>query len=97
MARKLVAQELGVLTLSKRGIKLITSSGDDLTETDDEGRVMMRQIAGAFAEYEKSRLVRKLREARERTGKLGGRKPYAQAMPETVGKSYITVVYPIAR
>ena len=84
LARKLVAQELGVLTLSKRGIKLITSSGDDLTETDDEGRVMMRQIAGAFAEYEKRRLVRKLREARERTGRLGGRKPYAQAMPETV-------------
>jgi DNA invertase Pin-like site-specific DNA recombinase len=84
LARKLVAQELGVLTLSKRGIKLIASSGDDLTETDDEGRVMMRQIAGAFAEYEKRRLVRKLREARERTGKLGGRKPYAQAMPETV-------------
>jgi DNA invertase Pin-like site-specific DNA recombinase len=84
LARKLVAQELGVLTLSKRGIKLITSSGDDLTETDDEGRVMMRQIAGAFAEYEKRRLVRKLREARERTGKLGGRKPFAQAMPETV-------------
>ena len=84
LARKLVAQELGVLTLSKRGIKLITSSGDDLTETDDEGRVMMRQIAGAFAEYEKRRLVRKLREARERTGKLGGRKPYAQAMPQTV-------------
>ena len=84
LARKLVAQELGVLTLSKRAIKLITSSGDDLTDTDDEGRVMMRQIAGAFAEYEKRRLVRKLREARERTGKLGGRKRYAQAMPETV-------------
>ena len=84
LASKLVAQELEVLTLCKRGIKLITSSGDDLTETDDEGRVMMRQIAGAFAVYEKRRLVRKLREARERIGKLGGRKPYAQAMPETV-------------
>ena len=35
-------------------------------------------------EYEKRRLVRKLREARERTGKLGGRKSYAEAMPETV-------------
>jgi DNA invertase Pin-like site-specific DNA recombinase len=83
-ARKLVAQELGVLTLSKRGIKLITSAGDDLTETDDEGRAMMRQIAGAFAEYEKRRLVRKLREARERAGKLGGRPSYAVAMPQTV-------------
>jgi DNA invertase Pin-like site-specific DNA recombinase len=68
-ARKLVAQELGVLLLSKRGISLLTTHGDDLT--DDEGRVMMRQIAGSFAEYEKRRLVRKLREARERSGKRG--------------------------
>ena len=45
---------------------------------------MMRQIAGSFAEYEKRRLVRKLREARERSGKLGGRKSYSEAMPETV-------------
>jgi DNA invertase Pin-like site-specific DNA recombinase len=56
LARKTVVQELGVLTLNKRGISLLTSSGDDLTETDDEGRIMMRQIAGAFAEYEKRRL-----------------------------------------
>jgi hypothetical protein len=35
-------------------------------------------------EYEKARLVKKLREARERLGKLGGRKSYAAAMPETV-------------
>ena len=34
-------------------------------------------------ELEKARLVKKLREARERLGKLGGRKSYAAAMPET--------------
>ena len=45
---------------------------------------MMRQIAGSFAQYEKARLVKKLREARERTGKLGGRKSYAHARPDTV-------------
>jgi DNA invertase Pin-like site-specific DNA recombinase len=45
---------------------------------------MMRQIAGSFAEYEKRRLVRKLREARERSGKLGGRKSYVEARPDTV-------------
>jgi len=45
---------------------------------------MMRQIAGSFAQYEKARLVRKLREARERSGKLGGRKSYAETKPETV-------------
>jgi DNA invertase Pin-like site-specific DNA recombinase len=83
-ARKLIAQELGVLMLSKRGIRLLTTQGDDLTDTNDEGRAMMRQIAGSFAEYEKRRLVRKLREARERSGKLGGRKSYAESRPDTV-------------
>jgi DNA invertase Pin-like site-specific DNA recombinase len=83
-ARDLVAQELGVLMLIKRGMRIITASGDDLTEATDPSRIMMRQIAGSFAQYEKARLVRKLREARERSGKLGGRKSYAQIRPETV-------------
>src|SRR5690348_17017161 len=83
-ARDLVAQELGVLMLIRRGMRVITVSGDDLTEASDPSRIMMRQIAGSFAQYEKARLVRKLREARERSGKLGGRKSYAQAQPETV-------------
>ena len=83
-ARDLVAQELGVLMLIKRGMRVITASGDDLTEATDPSRIMMRQIAGSFAQYEKARLVKKLREARERLGKLGGRKSYTAAMPETV-------------
>jgi DNA invertase Pin-like site-specific DNA recombinase len=73
-----------VLTLIKRGIRVITTSGDDLTDTTDPSRIMMRQFAGSLAEYEKRRLVRKLREARERSGKLGGRKSYAEARPDTV-------------
>ena len=48
----------------------------------------MRQIAGAFAEYEKARLVSKLRHARERVrqekGKCEGRKPHVELRPETV-------------
>jgi DNA invertase Pin-like site-specific DNA recombinase len=83
-ARDLVAQELGVLMLIKRGMRVITASGDDLTDATDPSRIMMRQIAGSFAQYEKNRLVKKLREARERTGRLGGRKSYAEAQPETV-------------
>lgn len=44
---------------------------------------MMRQVAGAFAEYEKGRLIAKLRSGRERkrkdTGKkVGGRKLHAE-------------------
>src|SRR5262249_19329799 len=60
-ARELVVQELGIALLAKRGVRLLTASGDDLTDSDDLGRKMMRQVAGAFAEYEKGRLVAKLR------------------------------------
>jgi len=83
-ARDLVAQELGILLLIKRGVRLITASGDDLTDTSDPSRVMMRQIAGAFAQYEKARLVARLRRAREVKGKLGGRKSIAETRPEVV-------------
>jgi hypothetical protein len=44
----------------------------------------MRQIAGAFSQLEKARLVAKLRAAREAQNNLGGRKAYAEAIPETV-------------
>ena len=56
-ARELMAQELGITLLISRGVRLLTASGDDLTASDDPSRKMMRQIAGAFAEYEKARLV----------------------------------------
>ena len=56
-ARELMAQELGITLLISRGVRLLTASGDDLTASDDPTRKMMRQIAGAFAEYEKARLV----------------------------------------
>src|SRR6516164_9553398 len=83
-ARDLVAQELGILLLIQRGVRVITANGDDLTDTSDPSRVLMRQIAGAFAQYEKARLVARLRRAREVKGKLGGRKPLAETKPEVV-------------
>lgn len=87
-ARSLMAQELGVGVLVKLGIRVLTSTGDDLTEVADPMRVAMRQIAGAFSQLEKSRLVAKLRAARERkresTGHCEGRKSYAESVPETV-------------
>ena len=87
-ARDLVAQELGLLLLIKRDVRVLTASGDDLTETADPSRVMMRQIAGSFSQYEKTRLVLKLRGARERiretSGKCEGRKSYAERDPELV-------------
>src|SRR6266702_5926104 len=87
-ARDLVTQDLGLLALIKRGVRVLTASGDDLTDTSDPSRVMMRQIAGSFAQYEKTRLVTKLRGARERireaAGKCEGRKSYAERDPELV-------------
>jgi DNA invertase Pin-like site-specific DNA recombinase len=87
-ARDLVAQELGLLLLIKRGVRVLTANGDDLTDTSDPSRVMMRQIAGSFSQFEKTRLVTKLRVARERVreaqGKCEGRKSYAESAPELV-------------
>lgn len=77
-ARDLMVQEAGLAMLSSRGVRLVTASGDDLTDTTDPMRKMLRQIIGAVMEAEKARLVAKLRGARERkaaqTGKpCGGR------------------------
>ena len=87
-ARELVTQELGILALIKRGVRVLTSNGDDLTDSSDPSRKMMRQIAGSFAEYEKARLVAKLKAARDRkkaeTGKCGGRRSYAESKPDLV-------------
>jgi len=81
-ARDLMTQELGILSLIKLGVRVITATGDDLTDTSDPMKKAMRQIAGAFAELEKARLVAKLRGARERkkaeTGKCGGRQKYSE-------------------
>jgi DNA invertase Pin-like site-specific DNA recombinase len=87
-ARDLIQQELGILALIARGVRVFTANGDELTDNSDPSRVMMRQIAGAFHQYEKARLVAKLKAARDRkraTGaKVEGRKSYSEARPETV-------------
>ena len=87
-ARDLITQELGIVALVARGVTVLTAGGDDLTNTDDHFKVAMRQIAGAFAQLEKARLVAKLRVARERKRKEGhkveGRKSLAESRPEAV-------------
>lgn len=88
-ARDLVTQELGILLLIGRGVRVLTASGDDLTATDDPFKVAMRQIAGSFAQLEKARLVAKLKAARDRkrlnTGKkVEGRKSHHENRPDVV-------------
>src|SRR5215510_15702060 len=65
-ARTLMTQEAGIATLAGLGVRVVTSRGDDLTDSDDdEMRVAMRQIAGVFSQLEKTRLVKKLKAARD--------------------------------
>jgi DNA invertase Pin-like site-specific DNA recombinase len=88
LARSLMTQELGILALVSRGVRVLTASGDDLTDDRDPSRTMMRQIAGAFHQYEKARLVAKLKAARARKraegGKADGRKRWIDVNPELV-------------
>lgn len=87
-ARELMTQELGILALINRGVRVLTANGDDLTDSTDPSRVMMRQIAGAFHQYEKATLVAKLKAARQRkralVGKVEGRKSWAEINPQLV-------------
>jgi DNA invertase Pin-like site-specific DNA recombinase len=87
-ARELMTQEQGIVALINLGVKVMTASGDDLTQTDDPMRVAFRQMAGVFVQLEKTRLVQKLRVARERkraaNGKCEGRKSHAESNPKAV-------------
>jgi DNA invertase Pin-like site-specific DNA recombinase len=73
------------MALIKREVRVLTANGDNLTDSSDPSRKMMRQIAGSFAEYEKARLVAKLKAARDRkreaNGKCEGRKAWAEINP----------------
>jgi len=87
-ARDIKAHVLGIALLRARGVRLLSSNGDNLTDDTDEMTEGMLTIAAVFSQIEKKRLVRKLRVARERkraaTGKCEGRKSYVEMRPETV-------------
>lgn len=73
-ARELIPQELGVLVMQRLGVRVVTAYGEDLTNSTDPSRVMMRQVAGAFSQYEKARLVEKMRAARDKASEAAGRR-----------------------
>ena len=79
LARDLMVQETIIGDLRKRGFDLVSVTEPDLLQKEPT-RVMMRQIFGAIAQYEKAMIVAKLRGARQRkkaaTGRCEGRKPY---------------------
>lgn len=81
LARELMVQEATIADLRKAGFMLISVAEPDLM-ANDPTRVMMRQILGAVAQYDKNQIVLKLRGARMRKraaeGRCEGRKPFGR-------------------
>ena len=79
LARDLMVQEATIADLEKHGFTLVSVAEPDLMATDPT-RILMRQLMGAVAQYDKSQIVLKLRGARTRKraqeGRCEGRKPF---------------------
>jgi DNA invertase Pin-like site-specific DNA recombinase len=85
LARDLMVQESIIADLRRNGFEIVSVTEPDLC-SDDPSRTLMRQMMGAFAQYEKAMIVAKLRGARQRTkaktGRCEGRKPYGATPAE---------------
>ncbi len=91
LARSLMIQESILRDVQKKGYELISTAEPDLCSSDPT-RVLLRQMLGAFSEYEKAMIVAKLKGARERASKRSdyreGRKPFGTRPnePETIAE-----------
>lgn len=72
LARDLLIQETIIQDIQKRGFVLVSTCEPDLC-SNDPSRVLMRQIFGAIAQYDRAMLTAKLRAARVRMKKREGR------------------------
>lgn len=82
LARDLVVGELLLQECKKAGVEVfVADSGEEIVNANSDcTRVLIRQILGALAQWEKSALVKKMRVARERIRARGerceGARPY---------------------
>jgi DNA invertase Pin-like site-specific DNA recombinase len=88
-ARDLMVQLAGHDMLKKKGITLIAASAPTHFIEETPTAVLVRQVLGAIAQFDKTSLVAKLAGARRRkriaTGqKVEGRKSHAEERPEVV-------------
>jgi len=87
-ARDLAVQITGHDLLKERGFELVPVDSPNHFLEETPTAVMVRQILGAVAQFEKASTVQKLKMARDRkraaTGKCEGRKSFAETHPETV-------------
>jgi DNA invertase Pin-like site-specific DNA recombinase len=86
LARDLMIQESIIADFQRNGFEIRSVAEPDLC-SDDPSRKLMRQILGAFAEYERQMIVTKLRGARQRrkakTGRCEGRHPFGMHLGES--------------
>ena len=81
LARDLMVQESIIADLQRNGFELVSTCEPDLCSSDPT-RVLLRQMMGAFSQYERSMIVLKLRGARARArakdpeGRCEGRKQF---------------------
>lgn len=83
LARSLIVSELACEEARKRKIEIVVAtSGQVLTDDSTPDRVMVRQIFGVLAQWNKNVTISRLSAARRRkrldTGKCEGRKEYAE-------------------
>ncbi len=87
-ARDLAVQLAGHDMLRGLGIAIIPASAPDFFTEDTPTAVLVRQVLGAIAQFEKASIVAKLAAARKRTrereGRCEGRKPLSETRPEVV-------------
>jgi DNA invertase Pin-like site-specific DNA recombinase len=81
LARDLLVGEVILGQFRKIGVRVVDASGTNLSADDgDPTRVLIRQVLGAVAQFEKAVIVLKLRAARDRmrlrTGRCEGRRPF---------------------
>lgn len=87
-ARDLTVQLTGHDMLRDMGIELVPASAPDFFMSDTPTAVLVRQVLGAIAQFEKASTVAKLAAARKRkreaTGRCEGRKGHAEVRPDVV-------------
>ena len=87
-ARDLAVQLAGHDMLKELGIAIIPASAPDFFAEDTPTAILVRQVLGAIAQFEKASAVAKLASARkrkrEREGRCEGRKPLSETRPEVV-------------
>jgi DNA invertase Pin-like site-specific DNA recombinase len=81
LARDLMIQEAIIADMQRRGFTLLSTMEPDLC-SEDPSRVLIRQIFGALAQYDRAMITLKLKAAKDRMRAKGlkcdGPKPYGQ-------------------